>query len=182
MNRIFLQESCGKWSIEIFPRLFFKIIKQIIFQNEKSWIFIQLVSIVNTSPGLLNYVKTKLRTTCSCHISCVFEKQKGAWNEFPILIFYMVFFIVTKFHCLIVFTSWILVNMYIVLVSFPLCGVIDSEIYRHFLVKMFSHIIGNVRTNIEICWDWNEVSKWNNKHFVFTSKEPSEEQINSPIW
>ena len=52
--------------------------------------------------------------------------------------FHVVFYLLTKFHCVVVFTSWD-IGKYVF--CCPVCDVINFEINLSFLIKSFSYIM-----------------------------------------
>ena len=61
-------------------------------------------------------------------------------------------------------------SMFIVIVSYPLCDVINCEIYLSFLINPFSYILPKIQSKI-----WNilrkVLSRWNEKHFSLLLKD-----------
>ena len=75
---------------------------------------------------------------------------------------HIIFNQLTKFHCLIAFTSWKMGNMYIAIICFRGCDVINFELTSSFKsMKIWQ----KVKTKIKISWEQNKPLRWNKKHF-----------------
>ena len=99
---------------KLFPELFLK---------NKNWayLWINILKFYTVcfycmrSWRLSKYIKAKLQTTCFYLIKSIFEKEKEVWAGLLVSFsawflkentYLALFYYLSKFHCLVVFTSW----------------------------------------------------------------------------
>ena len=71
-------------------------------------------------------------------------------HDFSIKIFFMLYSILTKFHCVMFLLREILGNMCIAIAYFPACDVINFEIKLVFLIKPFFYMTKKSRQNLNV--------------------------------
>ena len=114
MRNIFFEKTYTKCGGEAIPRPFSK---------NQSWAYLWINSLkfytvcfyCNPSWGLSKYIGTKLQTTCIYLIKTFLKNKKRSGTILPVSfsvwflkknISLVIFYYLTKFKCLVVFTSW----------------------------------------------------------------------------
>ena len=114
--------------------------------------------------GLAKYFKTKLQTTDFTSFEA-FSKKKETGTSLPTLfsawilnknIYLVIFYDLTKFHCLVTSTSWDIGQC---------CDIMNFEINLIFLIKLFFLHDQKVKTKILISWGPKELLRWKGFHW-----------------
>ena len=135
MRNIFLVKSYTKYSGQIIYLPFFKNIKIEYISGSTVWTFTQIIFIICAAWGLPKYIETKGLNNCYYLIKSCFRKTKRGLELISLsrfrhekIFLTLYFFNWLNFIVWLPFVLGILGNLYIIIICFLVCHVIDFEV------------------------------------------------------